>query len=277
MALESHVPEPDLKDEFFHEVDGLNDPLALVYDGHKLVPKSRRFKLSKDARSKALINGIEGSLAGYMTCRPLRNDPDNPYSRENPTEGYEETLGIKVGAFDDVLRLHCEKTGKKALAILDSGCGDAIAFGEILGSPYIARGESIGLTIHPLNKTDPRAQDRVVRADCIETAPKKRFDVFISALGTATHHPFGKVFAALQAVNMVHEGGLVMLGHRAATAEGVTRKFEAIGILSPADHLKTSLVFRGKSGVLKVERHPTLKEVHEILEVRSGNVFEQIY
>jgi hypothetical protein len=244
-------------ENFFDTIDGVADPLPLFHADNCNIPDAERLRIHPGKIEKIIAKiGEELKMGEYYLGRPLTGRGRT----------YESNLNLCKGQFRDIVEMHCADTKKSAISVLDSGCGDAVAFEEILNIPCIDVGKSVGLTIHSKNFMPVDVQSRVLKQNCVTIAPKtdRRFDLVLSVLGTATYHPFDEKAGILQSINSTAIGGILMI--RISDYPGVddadkktTAIFRDLGIIEPC---YTPYVYR-------LVRHPTLEEIKKILGTKN--------
>ena len=102
--------------KFFRKIDGVEEPLPLVYAQSNLVPSEERFRLLTEYR-----HGARGRMAAEKNRMYIR---DRRLVGDSTFLSYEPNLCLKPSSFEKVVKDHCmatdlTKQSKLSLPTLD--------------------------------------------------------------------------------------------------------------------------------------------------------------
>lgn len=167
---------------------------------------------------------------------------------------YMVSLGMVEEDFRAFIRELSAEFNHRSLAVLDAGCGDGLAFHDLLGIDEVDQKNSVGLTLphrHTIDAPDPE----LLYANIMHCGEKKRFDLSVSCQGAFTYHPTNhyrqrsiQMLAFLNLINLTKEGGVILGDHFYPPARDELLKGGILGRME-------------KTFPLRVLRHPTVDEV----------------
>ena len=146
--------------------------------------------------------------------------------------------------------------GHRALHVLDAGCGQGLAFRDLLTLDEIDVEKSVGFSL-PTRDRRRKLNLRLLYADVMHCGMKRRFDMVFSVHGAFRYHPTNlysqkniAMLSILQSIDLTQEGGLLL---NDVINFAMPKLFE-MGILEYSE-----------SSVSRVLRHPTVDEVMELM------------
>lgn len=256
--------------DIFEQVDPCEHPLTL------LSPAFRNDGAALYDESRAIVRGSISSTT-FQT-----------YNLAHELHEYEAALNLATGAVARVIEKYREMTGKSALSVLDAGCGNAFALGEIAQLPGVGHDKAVGMTLrHPITHIRQEVEDMVVIQNIARVAPKIRFDVVISVMGASYYHPLNKdlgpkntqMFGILQLVNFTEVGGLFLVNSENSKETDIETA-DTLHILLQCSILQRVPEFDEfaskpelKPLAFIVARHPKPEEIKQLLQIGEDGVY----
>lgn len=252
-------------DRNFRFVDGVKYPLTLVIGE---IPESEEqlkelgvYKVGggyhyggprsvEDFNREIVRNNLNGA---YMTSRKLYRG-DRSYVRQ---------MNMSNGAFSRLLKRISNEFGGRALSVLDAGCGEGVAYRELMKIEEIDESSSTGLTLPHFAFRNGLTPD-LLYANIMHCAQKKRFDLLFDIHGAFTYHPTNQyrqlhtgMLSFLQAISLTEVGGIMFFQPSLALSIEV---FEERGVLERIPG----------TGACRVLRHPRVDELIELTHVKAA-------
>lgn len=152
------------------------------------------------------------------------------------SRAYLPEVGMRLEDFRNFMNTLSGQFGHRALAVLDAGCGDGLAFNEMVQIDGVDAENSIGLSLPHGAKLELLRSSSAVEisdpnllyANIMHCGSKKRFDLLMSIHGAFLYHPTNHypqrhmgMLSLLHAINLTEQGGAILAApyHLPATVE----------------------------------------------------------
>lgn len=252
-------------DKSFNFVDGVSYPLSLVHPD--ITQEGNQQRMIGVERISGDDYHPDSFTVQEFVREMTRKNFGGIYHTERRlvlgSRAYLPELGMRLEDFRNFMNTLSGQFGHRALSVLDAGCGDGLAFNEMMQIDGVDAKNSVGLSLpHAANRDLSRSSSAVeisdpnlLYANIMHCGGKKRFDLLISVHGAFLYHPTNQypqrhigMLSLLNAINLTEQGGAILAApyHLPATVELLDD-----GILGRME----------QPFPLQVLRHPTVDEV----------------
>lgn len=190
---------------YFQKVNGIENVEQLLLAPSHIEKSEIRLTASEEKRKEirdAVIRTLTSSICDFR--------------RLSGYGSYEACASIEQGKIHELLKNYCELAEIKKASVIDFGCGQGNALGDLGKLSCIDPENIIGITM-PLRYMDGKAphvtkshNPNVKIANTLFLKLKQEFDIAFSIFGIRSYHPYGKEFGLLQMITALKEGGLLI-------------------------------------------------------------------